>query len=211
MATIMEVIWASRNESVWRNVSPAILPMRNKVLTLQSTWQETFSSIVREGTATTAAAWKPPPRGNLKCNVDAAIFSGGAGFSAVLRDHTGSFVAAKSGHVVGIQDPFIAELIAAKEALTWLKGLQSSCIIIESDCLNFCNAFNSSFSDYSYVGLLVKQCLSIANGIGDVSVRHVKRSTNQVAHELARATGSLAVSGELVVIPPTCISDFLSY
>ncbi|XP_019198431.1 PREDICTED: uncharacterized protein LOC109192314 [Ipomoea nil] len=146
------------------------------------------------------ATWNPPPRGSLKCNVDAATFSCGAGFGAVLRDHTGRFVAAKSSHVEGIHDPFTAETIAVKEALTWLKGLHCSSIIIESDCLNFCTAFNSAYSDYSYVGLLIKQCLSIANDIGEVIVCHVKGSTNRVTHELARATGSVFALREWVVI-----------
>ncbi|XP_019181990.1 PREDICTED: uncharacterized protein LOC109177143 [Ipomoea nil] len=118
MAAIVDVIWLTRNEIVWRNASPAILAMHNKVHALQTAWQETFSSLVRGVTVTNAAVWNPPPRGSLKCNVDTAIFSGGVGFGAVLRDHTGRFVAAKSGRIEDTQDPFMVEAIAAKEALT---------------------------------------------------------------------------------------------
>ncbi|XP_019178318.1 PREDICTED: uncharacterized protein LOC109173534 [Ipomoea nil] len=139
-----------------------------------------------------AAMWTPPPRHTLKCNVDAASSIEGASYGAVVRDHAGDFVAAKSGRIEGIVDPYMAEAIGVREMLSWLKEQHHRSIIIESDCLSFCNAFNSRSFDLSYVGLIVKQCVLIARDIGDVSITHVRRSANCVAHELARATGSTA-------------------
>ncbi|XP_019155730.1 PREDICTED: uncharacterized protein LOC109152486 [Ipomoea nil] len=146
----------------------------------------------------------------FKCNVDAAIFGDGAGFGAVVRDHEGRFVAAKNGRLGSERDPFVAEALAVMAALTWLKEQSLNNIFLESDCLNLCTAFNSVTVDFSYVGLIVKQCQSIAKDIGTVNVSHVKRSANRVAHELARAAGSISGPEVWSSVPPACIFDLLS-
>ncbi|XP_019190293.1 PREDICTED: uncharacterized protein LOC109184710 [Ipomoea nil] len=156
------------------------------------------------------ASWSPPLRHTFKCNVDAALSGDGASFGAVVRDSEGRFVATKSGRLKDVDDPYMAEVLGVKEALLWLKSQFRRNIIVESDCLNFCNAFNSCNSDFSYVGLVVKQCLSIASDMENISVSRVKRSANRVAHELARATVSMAVSGVWTDIPPSCIVHYLS-
>ena len=44
-----------------------------------------------------AVCWETPPRGRLKCNVDATVFDsrGQIGLGSVIRDSTGAFVAAR--------------------------------------------------------------------------------------------------------------------
>ncbi|XP_019150316.1 PREDICTED: uncharacterized protein LOC109147128 [Ipomoea nil] len=139
-----------------------------------------------------------------------AVFGAGASFGIVVRDHGRRFIAAKSGWLNDVDDPYMAEAIGVREALTWLKAQDHSVIILESDCLNFCTAFNSVISDFSYVGLVVKQCVSIARDMGSVKVSHVKRSANRVAHALARVTVSLSDSGVWYGIPPICIENVLT-
>ncbi|XP_019158442.1 PREDICTED: uncharacterized protein LOC109155164 [Ipomoea nil] len=179
---------------------------------LQATWKDAYiHSKTRINDQRQATDWSPPPRNFIKCNVDAALSGNDAHYGAVLRDHDRRFVAARSGKLNGMKDPYVAETLAAKEALSWLKTRPERNIIFESDCLNFCKAFNSCISDFSYVGLIVKQCVSIAKDIGNVSVFHVKRSANCVAHELARATDSTADSRVWTDIPPACISNLLSH
>ncbi|XP_031090962.1 uncharacterized protein LOC115995954 [Ipomoea triloba] len=131
------------------------------------------------------------------------------GFGAVIRDHLGTFVAAKSDTIGCVRDPLLAEAMAIKEALAWVKELGHNNLIIETDCLNFCLAFHSRTLDFSYVGSIIKQCRIIARDIGNLSVRHVKRSVNHVAHVLAKATGSLSVRGSWVLHPPDCIAALL--
>ncbi|XP_019177883.1 PREDICTED: uncharacterized protein LOC109173080 [Ipomoea nil] len=210
LAAIFSTVWNVRNEIVWKQASWSIEGLRGQIERLQVSWKAAFT-VVRnqvEGQIR-ASCWAPPSCNTLKCNVDVAVFDDGAGFGAVVRDHEGRFVAARSGRLACNQHPFMAEVLAAKEALIWLAGLQGSRFILESDCLEFCNAFNSSMVDYSYVGTIIKQCLAIARDIGDVQVQHVKRTANRVAHALARATGSSSVSKSWTVIPPTCIFELL--
>ncbi|XP_019156795.1 PREDICTED: uncharacterized protein LOC109153341 [Ipomoea nil] len=212
MAAVFYVIWTTRNNLVWQNTAPSIVRMRNHVSHLQNLWAEAYSKQPRGLTqADTEVAWEPPNSGKLKCNVDAALFTSGAGFGAVVRDHMGRFVAARGGRFDGIQDPFMAETIAVREALSWLKTLHHRSFIIESDCLNFCNAFNSCFSEFSYVGTIIAQCRVLASDIGDVTVCHIRRSSNHVAHALARATGSMSGSQVWENIPPACISKLFHH
>ncbi|XP_031108704.1 uncharacterized protein LOC116013195 [Ipomoea triloba] len=166
------------------------------------------STISRHSTSP-LVPWVPPPTGTLKCNVDAMINDGVVGFGAVLRDHEGKFVAACGGRLNCAIDPYVAEAMAVKEALTWLKNRGTFLVIIESDCLNVCNGFNSASLDYSYVGLIIKQCKLIARDMRDIVVRHVIRSANQVAHVLARGTGSSPVLRFWDFSPPDCISSLL--
>ncbi|XP_031098368.1 uncharacterized protein LOC116002379 [Ipomoea triloba] len=175
------------------------------------TWcgEEGLNRLKSAGTPTVVRAqWSPPSMGRLKCNIDAAVFGNRAGFGAVVRDHDGAFVAAVGGELECGPNPYLAKAMAVREALSWLKGRGLLNVDLESDCLNLCIAYNSSSLDLSYVGLVIKQCHLIANDMGTVSVRHIGRSANQIAHALARATGSSSVPISWVISPPACISAF---
>ncbi|XP_019186548.1 PREDICTED: uncharacterized protein LOC109181252 [Ipomoea nil] len=155
---------------------------------------ERIKTYVQEGNTSTQSppvsnhtpGWSPPPVNFLKCNVDATIFADGAGFGAVVRDEEGRFVAACSARLNCQDDPFMAETMAVKEALKWLKTNRFNNVILETDCLNFCSAFNSY--------------------IGNLRVRHVNRSANHIAHVLARASDSLSALGSWFTVTPACIS-----
>nr|GMD16199.1 uncharacterized protein LOC109179181 [Ipomoea batatas] len=105
--------------------------------------------------------WSPSPINFIKCNVDVAIFPNVAGYGVVLRDAGGNFVEAKKWTLECGPDPYFAEVMAAKEALAWLKDRGGGNFILEFDCL------------------IIKQCRVIANRIGNVLVvlvRHVRRN-----------------------------------
>ncbi|XP_019168367.1 PREDICTED: uncharacterized protein LOC109164066 [Ipomoea nil] len=144
LALIFWTIWQARNDVVCNSMTPSVSKSQHLMSQLRDAWRVAYSQSrstldkprIRE-------QWTPPPAGSLKCNVDTAIFEDGAGFGLVVRDHVGCFVATKKGQLDGERDPFVAEALAAKEALTWLKEQNLNNIIIESDCLNFCKTFNS--------------------------------------------------------------------
>nr|GMD61733.1 uncharacterized protein LOC109192125 [Ipomoea batatas] len=190
------LIWNARNDAVWKGKSLCVDALLRQAEKLRDLW---FSAYSRDAAATTvvpgAATWSPPPVHRLKCNVDAALFEDGAGYGLVVRSYTGAFVSAHNARLRFVRDPYLAEALAVKEALSWMRAHGYTDFILESDSLNFCSSYNSNLLDLSYVGLLVKQCRCIASDIGNVSVHHVRRSANQVAHVLARATGSSSVLG----------------
>ncbi|XP_031121223.1 uncharacterized protein LOC116024469 [Ipomoea triloba] len=211
MAARLWVIWSARNDRLWNDKVWSLEDLRRAVESFLHDWKLAYSpseNISQVHSVASHAVWHPPPEGWVKCNVDVSLRESSMGYGAVLRNHQGQFVAALSGRLFCDRDPYLAESIAVKEALTWLKDRGTENVILETDCLNFCNNFNSARRDFSYVGLIIKQCRVIARDIGITLVRHVNRSANQVAHELARATGSFSVLGVWDSTPPTCISVF---
>ncbi|XP_019189844.1 PREDICTED: protein FAR1-RELATED SEQUENCE 4-like [Ipomoea nil] len=82
------------------------------------------------------SSWAPPPARVLKCNVDAAIHADRATFGQFRCN----------------DDLFLAEAMAVKEALSWIKSRPVNSYIVEIDCLNFCTSYNSIRQDCSHVG-----------------------------------------------------------
>ncbi|XP_031120339.1 uncharacterized protein LOC116023477 [Ipomoea triloba] len=211
MAARFWTVWLARNDKVFNNKIWSMTMLKEKMNYFVHEWQNMDTAIptVPNVSSVLVCAWSPLPLGMLKCNVDASILHGHVGAGAVLRDHAGRFVAAFATRLQCAPDPYLAETMAIKEALSWFKTRGVNHVILETDCLNFCSSFNSSCRDLSYVGILIKQCHTIARDIGDVVVCHVKRSVNQVAHVLARATRSASVLGVWDYVPPDCISNLI--
>ena len=67
---------------------------------------------------------------------------------------------------------------------------------IKSDCQVLVNAINDPCGYISIVGLIISDYKELMMNILECSVVFVKRSTNWVAHLLARATGSMPETGE---------------
>lgn len=107
---------------------------------------------------------------------------------------------ARSSRVFIVLDPKIAEVLAIKEALTWCVKDSYTKVQVESDSEMVVKAIQSSEQDNSTFGQIIRDCqhiLSLSNGL---SIHHVRRSTNhvahQVAHVLARASDSMSDSNE---------------
>ena len=107
--------------------------------------------------------WQKPPEKWLKCNVDAAIFKSKnhIGLGCVVRDDAGCFVAARSHYMVGQPDLKLAKALSFHEALSWIKNQGNSQIIIECDAMTVISALQSSYSDMSMFGMIIKDCKAI--------------------------------------------------
>nr|GLL29845.1 uncharacterized protein LOC109152486 [Ipomoea trifida] len=151
--------------------------VRRQVEVVSSLWSDTYSKTSTSTVIdTNSGSWILLPINKLKCNVDAAIFDDWAGFGAVVQNHEGKFVPAYGARLECGRDPFLAESMAVKEALAWLKARGFNNLLLESNCLSFCYSFNATSLDLSCVGLIVMQCRSISSDIGNVSVHYVMRS-----------------------------------
>ena len=106
-------------------------------------------------TGSSLATWSPPAPGFVKyCNVDASIFhhaeSIGSGF--IIRNDRGEV----DKRAYGLKDPFVAEALGCREALSWLKNAGLQRVVVESDCLLLVQAVNSHEENSSYAGLIVE-------------------------------------------------------
>ncbi|XP_074378029.1 uncharacterized protein LOC141719551 [Apium graveolens] len=140
--------------------------------------------------------WFKPPLGWVKVNVDATIFQNGfIGVGCVLRDTHGQFLGARCKRVEGAWRPREAEAIGLKEAMSWVKRMNITHCVFETDSKSVANACNDT-SGEAYFGTIVSNCISIMKHIDHVLVKFAYRSANMIGHVLAKATYSMPDIGE---------------
>ncbi|XP_073137676.1 uncharacterized protein [Henckelia pumila] len=210
-ALVMWSIWQNRNNVIWNGqCSPAIC-IYFSALDLHSQWHNAhiFPSV---NTPITERFWHKPPRNILKCNVDAAILPNPphVGVDSILRDHHGIVIASSQGRIHGLQDPATAEALAIREALSWLKNFNFFSIIVESDSLVVIDALNHSVADRSPFGLLIEDCKLLAQGVASCTFVFTRRSANQAAHALAKATGSMPDLVGRIDLHPTVLLNVIA-
>lgn len=201
-------LWLNRNDKVWNGHNGRAKGLVNAAGHYLFQWQEAkrknFIIIEKVQLGHGSVCWVKPPLGWLKCNVDAGIFSshGRYSFGGVIRDYGGGFVAAKCQSFSGLFRPREAEALAIREALSWIKNLQLSKVIVETDCLNVYSALVSQDYSPNGFGLIIADCQALAKLVGEVRFSFVRRSANVTAHNMARVESSMSSLGEWRDVPP---------
>ncbi|XP_062088870.1 uncharacterized protein LOC133795435 [Humulus lupulus] len=180
--------WSEENRVLFAMVSWALWKNRNDLV-----WKQkgmTMEEVIDQDDGN--ADWIPPEEGCLKVNTDAGLFvsKGCYSFSCVARNHHGQWVEAIFQCRRGNVTPELAEAIAIKEALSWIKDSGWQKVTLESDCLLVVQALRSPSHRSSYFGRIIDVCKSLLASIKPrvVNVKFIKRSANNVAHSLARST-----------------------
>nr|GMD88119.1 uncharacterized protein LOC109155154 [Ipomoea batatas] len=204
------MIWQERNNKVWNNgpsLPPRILVHAASFL---STWRSLQSSTHAPTAATSTTTWQPPPTGYLKVNVDAAndANSKSTRVACLVRDNEGSFHAALQLKFRGYHNAKIAEAIAIREALSWLKSRCMDNIQIESDALLVVEGIKNS-NGCTYLDLILSDIRCLALNFHSLCFVFAKRSTNKAAHLLARDALLIADRKEWGVSPPSFLFDVL--
>ncbi|XP_073137785.1 uncharacterized protein [Henckelia pumila] len=114
--------------------------------------------------------WIMPLDNILKCNVDAAVIDRfpHIGYGCVLRDSNGIVIAATHGILQGNFNSTVNEALSIREALGWLKSLDYSHIIVESDALLIMEALNKSANHAAHV--LAREAVSMSGILGRVTL-----------------------------------------
>lgn len=112
-AIILWRIWNARNHKIWQDVSPPPHITVSNSFQFFDHWKHTrkksdYLCRSNDNQQQNIVEWKPPKEGNLKCNINAAIFKKDKSFGVWMilrdRDHLGSFIKAKSFVNNGIPD-----------------------------------------------------------------------------------------------------------
>ncbi|KAL8147598.1 hypothetical protein AgCh_005064 [Apium graveolens] len=82
--------------------------------------------------------------------------------------------------------PSMAQAVAIKEALSWIKEMKWDKTVVESDCLVAIQSIRSSVQMRSRFGRVIDDCRRIIKGLNNMELYFIKRSANRSAHELAR-------------------------
>ncbi|KAL4377614.1 hypothetical protein GQ457_02G023990 [Hibiscus cannabinus] len=158
----------------------------------------------------TVARWTTPPRGWLKCNIDAAVCvgNGSAAVGGVVRDDMGDWVLGFHRYI-GRCSVLMAELWAMYDGLrhAWEAGFRN--IEFESDnkeVVHICNGTSSTFKD----SILVVHIVELLQRDWRIHVKHVSRSCNTVADLLAKLGQQGSMQGCRFATPPAAIASVVA-
>ncbi|KAM6574520.1 hypothetical protein CsatA_022847 [Cannabis sativa] len=173
-------IWKARNDMLWNGKSCSAADVVWMARTTLRQWtcaqSKRLDSISLASSRTdTREHWSKPAAGQLKINVDGAVFEDtnevGTGF--VARGCDGRVIEAFSTISSVSCRPKIAEVLSVKETLSWIKRNNKSHVILETDCILVVKAILSSVSIPSIFGLFVQDCQFILSSLSNVSIGHV--------------------------------------
>jgi ribonuclease HI len=206
VVSVMWAIWGSRNkynhgeekyqplksmELVYEFVKSLDIPMTESVIA---------DSIIPR--------WKRPPAGWLKINTDGAIsaLESSAGAGIVVRDDAGEVVMVEGHKYSHISDPFIAEMLACRDAMLLARSKGWLRVAIETDCQTIVKVWNGGNEQRSPCSQLVREMKCLLSNFQGFSISFVKREANKVAHACARA----ALSLDVYVVSYDTIPGFLA-
>lgn len=116
---------------------------------------------------------------------------------------------AKSCRVAVLMEPKLAEAMAIKEALSWCITSSLGKVQIEIDTGTVVKAVHGTEQDLFIFGQIISDCQHLLSLSNELSIQYVRRSANQVAHALARASDSLSDSNVWGAEPPNFLISAL--
>lgn len=100
-------------------------------------------------------SWAKPPHGCVKINYDAAVNSDGSDVGLIARDKTGKVLFVGVKRVQGGAEPIISEAEAILWAMEFVRELEFSHVIIESDSLVLITKLRKKAVETGVLGTLV--------------------------------------------------------
>ncbi|KAM6596503.1 hypothetical protein CsatA_007027 [Cannabis sativa] len=162
LVTLCWAIWGARNDLVWKgknfsadNIVAYAKGYLDQWRNAQNSGLESSGSSLQTGDG--AECWTVPPVNRIKVNVDASIFeeSRSFGIGMVARDDKGLLLEGGSLLKRGVIQPFVAEALGFKEALSWIKEKGWIGVHVESDCLMVIQALRGANNMISLFGSIV--------------------------------------------------------
>ncbi|CAH9137685.1 unnamed protein product [Cuscuta epithymum] len=201
-------LWCERNKRVWEGVEVESKSILVKARVFVEGWILAQKPSLGRSSSPggVAADWRKPPQGRLKLNIDAAVRSNRCGLGGLVRNDAGEFVAGFGKIWQGRLSPLESELLAIREALSWIKGKGWDSVDVESDSLGAIKEIIQS-SSVSSLGVIVGDIRLL---FSDISFSYIRRSANRAAHGLARTACSMSDCVFWDDFPPSCISHVLS-
>lgn len=143
VAVTLWAIWTTRRKVIHEDIFKSLLATHGFVKRFISELEiiDTLSrtSVPRPPARTAAlpsSAWKPPPMGHAKIQVDGGTSSanGVGSAAAVCRDQNGLYLASSALVISGVTDPAVLEAITCCEALALAKDLSFQHLVVACDC-----------------------------------------------------------------------------
>ncbi|XP_019168335.1 PREDICTED: uncharacterized protein LOC109164039 [Ipomoea nil] len=149
---------------------------------------------------------------SVKCYMDASYHRGTnvAAVGAVLLDANGHYISAFSAPLTGCHSPLMAETLACKEVLPWLKRRNELSIQIHTDCQQLqCYLTGPPATLRSHLGYAIDSCRTYMSTFNYCSVLYIPRLQNLLAHTLATSALSFNTAMYWDNVPPDSILTLL--
>ena len=132
--------------------------------------------------------WSPLPHPIFKVNFDGAVFkeSNSAGIGVVIRDDLVQVMASMSKNIPFPSSVDEVEALAIVRALCFAQEVGFSSVILEGDSERVAKSLRSEESSFASFGHLIEDAKVISKSFVDLTISHVKRQGNSVAHNLVR-------------------------
>ncbi|CAL4932085.1 unnamed protein product [Urochloa decumbens] len=121
--------------------------------------------------------WERPPVGSLKLNIDGAFdaesFSGATG--AVIRNSTGSFVAAAGRRLNSVASVLMAEAEALRDGVKLIPHGVRENVLVETDSSELAGLWRSRREARSEITAILHEVEIVVAGLSSFSVRHARR------------------------------------
>jgi len=132
--------------------------------------------------------WRKPPEDFLMVNVDASYDAnrGSGSTGVIIRDCSGGMIAAANRHISHVVDAPMAEAFALKDGLMQAQHIGGNRIIVQSDCTEVTEIMSNGAFTANLAVAIYDECNIVWRGFQKISIEHVSRDANQVAHALAR-------------------------
>ncbi|CAN1166125.1 Putative ribonuclease H protein At1g65750 [Linum perenne] len=187
-------LWKERNARVWDNKKLRPAWILKPGLEELADWLRAREkrNVVQQPMVQRCDRWHPPPRGELKCNVDGATFQaeGRSGMGAVIRDERGGLIKVRMRSWPGVWRSREVEAQALLEAMSWGESEGWTGMVFESDAQEVVRAIQTSRRDDTEFGDILGACDALLRRNPGFSIAFVRRGQNKIAHELARHSAS---------------------
>ncbi|XP_031111933.1 uncharacterized protein LOC116015908 [Ipomoea triloba] len=206
---VMYYIWKARNHAVWDGYLPAPSCVWREANSAAAAWRNTHSQQIPPKPPMPLPLPLPTGEQLQQCFIDASFRpqTRTASVGVVLMAHDGGFIAGLSARLPAYFSPLMAESLACKEALSWLKNRGLSAVHIFTDCSTLRDLLNSSHSELlSYVGYSIDASRTLMSSFISCSIHLVPRSHNKAAHTLAAEAFSQETPLYWDLIPPNSIA-----
>ncbi|KAM7251877.1 hypothetical protein ACFE04_023760 [Oxalis oulophora] len=160
-------IWSARNKVVWERGNMRPEQVIGSMKELLQSWQSAqllkkcILAVGHNGTPEAGVPLHPRIVGaQWSCKVDAAVFEveERVGFGFMIRRSNEEFLYAGSGTLRGRFNARVAEALAIREVLLWIRNLFPTPGIIYSDCKEVVTSIGGDVEDVSEFGNIVSEC-----------------------------------------------------
>lgn len=215
-ATRLWWIWRWRNDEIFRarsrSLDQKIQWLEQQEIEINSAFSKQRNPGSRLGQSIVATvAWKRPPPGSLKLNVDGcrSTRDGIAGCGGLLRDHFGRWVGGFT-RKIGVCSVEEAEAWEVFQGLCMAtrKGIRS--LIAECDSKKVVDSLRGNLQIDGQHNNVLPRCLEVINNFANIEIRHVYHEQNRVADALAKQAMNHNLGLVTIDVTPIGLRDIVS-